>query len=107
MHRLKPRIFLFTAYTFSRLRTEVTPDFENRVNISGAAGINGNDQNAANWGPPSLGFSSGFAGLSDANSAFNRNVANSVSVSTLIYNGKHNITVGSEFHKQQRVQRLL
>ncbi len=100
-HRLKPRIFLFTAYTFSRLRTEVTPDFENRVNISGAAGINGNDQNAANWGPPSLGFSSGFAGLSDANSAFNRNVANSVSVSTLIYNGKHNITVGSEFHKQQ------
>jgi hypothetical protein len=100
-HRLKPRIFLFTGYTFSRLRSEVTPNFEDRVNISGAAGINGSDQDAADWGPPSLGFSSGFAGLSDANSAFNRNVANSVSASTLIYNGKHNITIGGEFHKQQ------
>jgi len=100
-HRLKPRIFLFTGYTFSRLRTEVTPNFENRFNVSGAAGINGNDQNAADWGPPSLGFSSGFAGLSDANSAFNRNVTNSVSASTLIYTGKHNFTVGGEFHKQQ------
>ena len=28
-------------------------------------------------------------------------VANSVSASTLIYNGKHNITVGGEFRKQQ------
>ncbi len=100
-HRLKPRIFLFTGYAFSRLRTEVTPNFENRFNVSGEAGINGNDQNSVDWGPPSLGFSSGFAGLSDANSAFNRNVTNSVSASTLIYNGKHNITVGGEFHKQQ------
>ena len=72
-HRLKPRIFLFTGYGFSRLRTEVTPNFEDRFNVSGAAGINGDDQNAADWGPPSLGFSSGFAGLGDANSAFNRN----------------------------------
>jgi trimeric autotransporter adhesin len=100
-HRLKPRIFLFTGYTFSRLRSEETPNFEDRINVSGAAGINGNDQDAADWGPPSLGFSSGFAGLSDANSAFNRNVTNSVSASTLIYSGKHNITVGGEFHKQQ------
>gem|GEM_PF-299309 len=100
-HRLKPRIFLFMGYSFSRLRTEVTPNFENRFNVSGAAGINGNDQNAADWGPPSLGFSSGFVGLSDANSAFNRNVTNSVSASMLIYTGKHNITVGGEFRKQQ------
>jgi len=27
-HRLKPRVFLFTAYGFSRLRTEVTPNCE-------------------------------------------------------------------------------
>jgi hypothetical protein len=100
-HRLKPRIFLFTGYTFSRLRTEVTPNFEDRVNISGAAGIDGSDQDAADWGPPSLVFSSGFAGLSDANSAFNRNVTNSVSASTLIYTGKHNVTIGGEFRKQQ------
>ncbi len=30
-HRLKPRVFLFTNYTFSRMRTEVTPNFENRI----------------------------------------------------------------------------
>ena len=100
-HRLKPRIFLFTGYTFSRLRAEVTPNFEDRVNISSAAGINGSDQDAADWGPPSLGFSSGFAGLSDANSTFNRNVTNSVTASTLLYTGKHNVTIGGEFRKQQ------
>ncbi len=100
-HRLKARMFLFTGYTFSRLRTEVTPNFEGRMNVSGMADISGNDQDAADWGPPALGFSSGFAGLSDANSAFNRNVTNSVSASTLIYTGKHNITIGGEFHKQQ------
>ena len=31
------------------------------------------DQDPANWGPPSLSFSSGITGLSDVNSAFNRN----------------------------------
>ncbi len=34
-HRLKPHLFLFTSYTFSRLRTEMTPNFDNRMNVSG------------------------------------------------------------------------
>ncbi len=37
-HRLKPRLFLFTSYNFSRLRTEVTPNFANHVNVSGSGG---------------------------------------------------------------------
>ncbi len=100
-HRLKPRVFLYTAYTFSRMRTEVTPNFENRINVSGMEGITGNDQDPTNWGPPALSFVSGFAGLSDGNSAFNRNRTDSLTASTLIFHSKHNITIGGEFRKQE------
>ena len=100
MHRIRPRILLFTGYTYSRLRSEATPYFENRINVSGDADINGNDQNAAYWGPPALNFSSGIAGLSDGNSSFNRAQTNSFSAYAEIYHGKHNITVGGDFRKQ-------
>lgn len=100
-HRLKPGVFLYTNYTFGRIRTEVTSNFENRINISGVSGVTGNDQDPANWGPPALSFVSGFAGLSDGNSAFNRNRSDSLSASTLIYHSKHNITIGGEFRKQE------
>ncbi len=99
-HRFSPRLFLFTGYTFSRLRTEVRPNFANRVNISGDAGITGNNQSSSNWGPPSLSFSNGIAGLSDGNSAFNRSLTNGVSVSVGIYRGRHNISAGGDFRKQ-------
>jgi hypothetical protein len=68
-HQLKPRISLITNYSFNWQRKEATTNFENRENVSGDAGIGGNDQDPANWGPPSLGFSSGFFGLSDGNSS--------------------------------------
>ncbi len=100
-HRLKPRLFLFTSYTFSRLRQEVTPNFAGHVNVSGAAGINGNDQDAADWGPPGLSFTSGFFPLSDSNSSFNRQQTDSFSGSMLYYRGKHNISIGGDFRKQQ------
>jgi hypothetical protein len=108
-HRLKPRMFLFAGYSFSRLRTEVTPYFENRRNVSGDADITanngtpntgGSDQDPVDWGPPALNFSSGLAALSDANSSFNRNETNAVSASVLIYRGKHNLTIGGDFRKQ-------
>jgi hypothetical protein len=100
-HRIKPRVFLYTNFTFGRNRTEVTPNFANRQNVSGAAGIAGNDQDAVNWGPPALSFNDGTAGLSDSNSSFNRNRSDDVSVSTLIYRGKHNITAGAELNKRE------
>jgi hypothetical protein len=101
-HRFSARLFGYTSYRFSRLRTLITPEFESRENISAVAGINGNDQDPADWGPPSLSFStSGIAGLSDANSAFNRNRTDSFSASAGIYRGHHNITVGGDFRKQQ------
>lgn len=101
-HRLKPSVFLFTGYTLSRMRTEVTPNFAGRANISGNAGITGNNQDPTNWGPPSLNFSSsGINGLNDANSSFNRNLTNYFTASAAIYRSKHNITIGGEYRRQQ------
>jgi hypothetical protein len=100
-HRLTSRVFLYGNYTFSRLRTELTPNFANHTNVSGTAGISGNDKDAVNWGPPALSFSDGTVGLSDGNSSFNRNRTDDVSISTLIYHGKHNLSAGGEFRKQE------
>ena len=71
-HRFGPRFFIYSSYKFSRLRTDVTPYFANRENVSGSAGITGNNQEAAYWGPPSLSFAGGIADLSDGESSFNR-----------------------------------
>src|SRR5258707_975417 len=48
------RYFATIGFQYSRLSTLITPFFANRTNISGAAGITGNDQSPLNWGPPSL-----------------------------------------------------
>jgi len=100
-HRLNPQVFVYANYKFSRLRTLVTPNFESHENVSGDAGITGNDQSPANWGPPALGFSGGIAGLSDANSSFDRSRTDSFSASTGIYRGRHNVTAGVDFREQQ------
>jgi hypothetical protein len=100
-HRFNQHLFVYSSYHFSRLRTLIAPGFESRQNISGAAGINGNEQSPVDWGPPALNFSSGIAGLSDANSAFNRNRTDEVSASAGIYRRRHNITVGGDFRKQE------
>ena len=99
-HRFSSRFFLFTGYTFSRLRTEVRPNFAHRENVSGNADISGNDQDADDWGPPALNFSSDIAPLSDGNSAFNRSRTDGVSVSVGSYRGRHNITAGGDYRKQ-------
>jgi len=100
-HRFSPQLILFAAYNFSRLRTLIRPEFENRQNISAEAGISGNDQDPSDWGPPALNFSSGFAALSDADSAFNRNRTDNFSLSAQIDRGGHYVTVGGDFRKQQ------
>ena len=100
-HRLNQHLFINAAYHFSRLRTLLRPEFENKQNISGAAGITGNDQDAANWGPPTLGFTSGIASLTDGNSEFNRNRTDGFSGSVNVYHSHHNITAGGDLRKQE------
>jgi trimeric autotransporter adhesin len=100
-HRFNQRFFLNLGYRFSRLRTRVTPYWENRENVSGQAGITGNNQDPMNWGPPSLTFSSGLAGLSDAQSSFDRSQTSALSYAMLLNRDKHNITFGGDFRRQE------
>ncbi len=100
-HRLNQHLFVSAGYHFSRLRTTSVPYFENRANISGNAGITGNDQDPTDWGPPTLNFSSGIAALTDANSSFNRSRTDAFSGSLAIYRGRHNITLGGDLRKQE------
>lgn len=100
-YRFRPRLLMTTGFEFSRLSTRVRPYFENRENVSGDAGITGNNQNPSNWGPPALNFSSGIVTLSDGLSSFNRNRTDRVSYSILWNRVHHNITVGGDFRRQE------
>jgi len=100
-HRFRQRLSLNLGYRFSRLSTRITPYWENRENVSGNAGITGNNQDPMNWGPPSLTFSSGLAGLSDAQSSFDRNRTDGLSSSMQWNRNRHNITFGFDFRRQQ------
>jgi hypothetical protein len=100
-HRIGYRWSLNLGFQYSRLSVRSTPYFANRRNVSGEAGISGNNQEPENWGPPSLVFSSGIAGLSDSESAFNRNQTSSLSYSVQWIRGSHNITFGGDFRRQQ------
>ena len=100
-HRITSRLYMDSGYQYSRLRTQVTPYFANRENVSGLAQITGNNQDPTNWGPPALNFSSGLAALSDAQSAFNRNQTNLVSYSMYWSNNRHNVTFGGDFRRQE------
>ena len=100
-HRFGSHVFTTLGYQFSRLSTHDVPYFENRENVSGMAGILGNSQAPVNWGPPSLSFSSGIAGLSDGIPASNHNATGNVSDSTLWIHGRHYMTLGGDFRRQQ------
>ncbi len=59
---------------YSRFSLRNTPYFANRENVSGEAGITGNDQEPINWGPPTLNFAgSNTAGLQDSPQSYTRN----------------------------------
>jgi hypothetical protein len=100
--RLTPRLYLNVGYILSRLRVQVIPNFEGSINVSGKAGIAGNLQDPADYGPPTLAFAaSGISGPSDANSSFNRNLTNEGTVSVNWYHGKHNVTGIFDFQRKE------
>jgi hypothetical protein len=90
---------LFT-YQYSRLATRENPFFANRTNVSGAAGILGNDQTPANWGPPNLSFLS-VANLSEPRYARNANQTQTFSNQELWYRGKHALQFGGDIRRLQ------
>ncbi len=100
-HTFRAGIFGTFSAQYNRLAARTTPYFANRINISGDAGISGNNQEPVNWGPPNLSFSSGITPLSDAQYSFTRNQTTSLSGSVFWSHRSHNITAGADFRKQQ------
>jgi hypothetical protein len=100
-YRINTQLSLKLGYQFSRMAERITPYFANKLNVSGLAGIGGNDQSPINWGPPSLTFSGGTAGLSDQQSSFTRKQTSGVSYSMIWNRGKHNVTFGTDFRRQE------
>ncbi|MGD1071275.1 MAG: TonB-dependent receptor [Bryobacteraceae bacterium] len=100
-HRFSQRLFTTVKFEFNRQSTLATPYFAGRENVSGNAGIAGNDQDPLNWGPPTLTFSSGIVSLTDVQESSNRNQTTSISDSTFWNRAPHNITIGGDFRRQQ------
>ncbi len=100
-HRFSQFLSLRLRYQFTRLTTTVTPYFANRTNVSGAAGIAGNNQDPINWGAPRLQFSSGVVGLGSAQAAENSTLTNGWGAEGLWGRGRHTITFGGDARAQQ------
>jgi trimeric autotransporter adhesin len=88
-------------YQFNRQTNRLTPYFANRVNVSGIAGITGNNQEAPNWGPPTLNFASGISTLSDAQYSNNRTQNSTFVYSSFWNHGRHNVEFGADMRRYQ------
>lgn len=100
-HRFTQRVSATVRYQFNRSVTESAPHFGTRQDISGNAGITGNDRDPRNWGPPSLNFSGGIARLSSGSYAFDRNMSNGISYTSTYVKGRHAFGYGADYRKQQ------
>jgi outer membrane receptor protein involved in Fe transport len=97
-----PRFYGTFTYQFSRQSVQSLPYFSNLTNVSGNAGITGNDQTPLNYGPPSLNFQqSAITGLSDANATITHNQTSQYTYLGTWNHGRHNISFGGDFRWQQ------
>jgi carboxypeptidase family protein len=94
--RPKRNMTLSLRYQYSRSSNESLPYFANRVNVSGDAGINGNDQDPRNWGPPGLSFASDLAGLSSGSYSLTRSTTQVWAADFSRFRGNHNVGLGIE-----------
>jgi len=100
-HTFNPRWRGKAGYQFSRQSNRLTPYWQNRANVSGQAGINGNDQDPTFWGPPNLSFSSGLSGLNDGNASLTRNLTEGLSYVLRWNHSPHNVTAGADVNRQE------
>jgi hypothetical protein len=97
-----PRFYGTFTYQFNRYSVQTFPFFANRENVSGEAGITGNDQTPLNYGPPALSFTgSSITGLRDSNASINHNQASVYSYLGTWNHGRHNVQFGGDFRWQQ------
>jgi len=92
------------AATFERQYERSLPFFADVRDIAGEAGIAGSSQRAADWGPPTLSFSSGVSSLSDvmASRLQTQNVGASAAESGSF--GPWQVRAGLSFTRRQRNQ---
>lgn len=88
-------------YQFGRQSMRLTPYFSNRINVSGDAGIGGNNQEPYNWGPPALIFATGISPLLDGQYYFQRTMTNLLSFSFYRIVGRHNLSFGADARRYQ------
>jgi hypothetical protein len=86
---------------YTQQTNEGLPYFANLSNISGDAGIVGNDQHPENWGPPGLQFSSGVLGLFDGRPNFTRTRTAAGGAEAYWSKGRHNLTIGGDLRHVQ------
>lgn len=101
IHRFTPRISGTLRYEFSRTASETVPYFANRHDVSGDAGITGNDRDPRNWGPPALSFASGIARLADGTYADDRSFSNSVGYTSTWIVRRHSLGYGGDYRWQR------
>jgi hypothetical protein len=97
--RLSPFLLLRVRHNVSRQTSRTEPHFANRLNVSGLAGVTGNNQDPANWGPPSLAFRT-LAPLSTADHSFSRRLTIRTVAEASWSRRRHAITLGGEFERR-------
>lgn len=88
-----------TTISFSRNRSQTNSYFAFGQNYAALFGITGTSSNPINFGPPNLSFTN-YGGLSDATASLTRNQTAGINEGILMVRGRHTITFGGEFRRQ-------
>jgi hypothetical protein len=95
-YRMSPTIALRARYEFTHTSARVQPFFADRVDVSGDAGIRGNDRAPPSWGPPNLNVASGLAGLASDAPRSERTRTHAASGDATWIHATHTISFGGE-----------
>jgi trimeric autotransporter adhesin len=100
-HQFTNRLSSQLSYQFTRNASHQYSFFENTTNVSGLAGIAGNLQSPAYFGPPNLNFSTGILGLTDGTPSFNRPQTSLLGEQMTWNHGRHTVQFGGDFRRQE------
>jgi hypothetical protein len=96
VQRFSQRFSARYRYQLTYQSQEGRPQFAFADNISGGAGIAGNAQDPANWGPPRLLFSSGLSDLAALEYQRGGDSIHRAGYEGYYNRGRHNLTLGGE-----------
>ena len=88
-----------TTVSFSRTRSQTVSAFSYGPDYAAQFGIYGTSANPINYGPPNLSFTN-YGSLSDAAPSLTRNQTAGINDGMLMVRGRHTITFGAEFRRQ-------